>query len=191
MKNVIIHLIGKPGVGKYTVGTHIAGMTGARLVDNHSVANVIFNLIPTDGVSPLPKEIWPRVTKVRAAVLDTLLHVSPQEMSFVFTNFIRGEDPGEYEAFLELVAVAEARESTFVPVILSCQTTELLRRIVAPSRRERMKLVDPAEGARLNDTVPEFETDHPNTLRLDVTNMDAPDTSRIIVEWADRCSRRI
>jgi len=187
VQNTIIHLIGKPGVGKYTIGSHVARLAGARLVDNHSVANVIFNLIAPDGVTPLPAEIWPRVAQVRAAVLDTVAYVSPPGMSFVFTNFIRGEDPGEYAAFMELVAVAEARASTFVPVILSCGTSELMRRVVSPDRRDRMKLIGPTEAARLNDEVPQFSTPHPHTLELDVSDRAPDDAARVIIAWAERC----
>jgi len=187
MKNTIIHLIGTPGVGKYTIGGHVAAMTGARFVDNHSVANVIFNLLPIDGVTPLPEGVWDRVSQVRAAVLDTVAHLSPPEMSFVFTNYMRGADPVEYEAFLHMVALADARQSVFVPVVLRCDTAELRRRIVAPSRRERMKMVDPVQGARLNE-LPEFDTDHPNKLRLDVTSVEPADAARLIVDWAQRCN---
>ncbi len=84
------HLIGNPGVGKYTVGAELARLTGARLVDNHSIANVIFNVISPDGLTPLPAGIWERVGRVRAAVLDTIVHLAPPELSFVFTNYGRG-----------------------------------------------------------------------------------------------------
>jgi hypothetical protein len=186
MQNTIIHLIGTPGVGKYTIGGHVTALTGARFVDNHSVANVIFNLLPIDGVTPLPEGVWERVGRVRAAVLDTVAHLSPPEMSFVFTNYMRGADQEEYRAFLGMMALADARGSVFVPIILTCDTAELRRRIVSPSRRERMKMVDPVQGARLNE-LPEFDTDHPNKLRLDVTAIDAVEAARLIVEWAHRC----
>ncbi|MGH2634057.1 MAG: hypothetical protein ACRDG3_11655, partial [Tepidiformaceae bacterium] len=150
LPSVVYHLIGRPGVGKYTIGVELSRLTGARLVDNHSVANVIFNLINPDGVTPLPHGVWSRVGQVRAAVIDTLINLAPRELSFVFTNFIRGEDAAEYAAFMELVDAAAARGSVFVPIVLSCDTGELVQRIVRPERRARMKLVDPVEGARLN-----------------------------------------
>lgn len=186
MQSAIFHLIGKPGVGKYTIGTELARITGARLVDNHSINNVLFNLVNQDGITPLPATIWSRVGQIRAAVLDTLVHVSPPELSFVFTNFMLGEDDAEYAAFLELVAVADARGSTFVPVILACETGELVRRIVRPDRRARLKLIDPVAGARLNDEVPQFRTDHPNLLELDVSHTPPNDAARAIADWLAR-----
>lgn len=189
MAPTVYHLIGSPGVGKYTIGKGLAAATGARLVDNHAIANVIFGLIEQEGVTPLPSAVWPRVGAVRRAVLDTVMHVSPAGLSFVFTNFLRGKDDAETAAFEELVAVAEVRRSTFVPVVLSCETSELVRRIVDPSRRERLKLIDPVQGARFNDEVPPFETAHPNLLRLDVTGLPVDRSVRTIIEWAESRSR--
>jgi hypothetical protein len=186
LEPTIFHLIGTPGVGKYTVAKELAALTGARLVDNHAVANVIFNLLDQDGIKPLPREVWPHVGAVRRAVLDALVEVSPRHLSFVFTNYLRGEDEAETALFEEMVAVAEVRRSRFVPVLLSCATEELVKRVPNPDRKERMKLVDPSEARRMNDEVPRFETDHPNALRLDVTNIPAAESARRIVEWAKR-----
>ena len=186
MRPTIFHLIGTPGTGKYTIGRELAALTGARLVDNHSINNVLFNLLDQDGIKPLPREIWPRVLKIRRVVLDTLTHVSPPHMSFIFTNHIRGQDDAEYALFLENVAVAEARNSLFVPVLLHCETSQLMNRIGTESRKQRMKLIDPAEAARLNDFVPPFETDHPNFLKLDVTSIPPDEAARRIAAWAER-----
>ncbi|MEP6872432.1 MAG: chloramphenicol phosphotransferase [Anaerolineaceae bacterium] len=182
----IYHLIGKPGVGKYTVGSELVRLTGARFVDSHSIANVIFNLIDPDGLTPLPDGIWSRVGQVRAAVLDTIIHLSPPHLSFVFTNYLRGEDASEDAILEELVAIAQTRKSTYVPVLLSCKTAELVARIVSEDRRARMKLIDPIEGARLNDHVPQFEPNHPNTLRLDVTHIPPAETAQAIIDWREQ-----
>jgi len=181
----IFHLIGSPGVGKYTVGNELATLTGARLVDNHAVANVIFNVLDQDGIKPLPRDVWQYVGSVRRAVLDAMMHLSPPHLSFVFTNYIRGGDAAEYALYLENAAVAEVRGSRFVPVLLTCETAELVKRIPSPSRRERMKLLDPVEGARLNDQAPQFETDHPNFMRLDTTRTPPGESARKIAAWAE------
>lgn len=188
MQSTIFHLIGKPGVGKFTIGSALAVATGARLVDNHSIANVIFNVLDQDGIKPLPEGVWSYVRMVRRAALDAIIDLSPAELSFVFTNYLAGESESEMAVFDEAVAVAEARGSLFVPVILSCETPELVRRIVSPARKERMKLIDPVQGARLNDEVPQFSTDHPNVICLDVTRMPPEESARIIIDWA--ASRR-
>jgi hypothetical protein len=184
----IFHLIGNPGVGKYTIGRELAGLTGARLVDNHAVANVIFTVLDQDGVKPLPRAVWQYVGAVRKAVLGAMVDISPPHLSFVLTNHIRGGDAAEYAAFLNVAAVAETRRSRFVPVLLTCETPELMNRIGTESRRERMKLLDPVEARRLNDDVPLFETDHPNFLRLDTTRRRPEVSAREIAAWAESCS---
>lgn len=189
-ENSIIALIGKPGVGKFTVGSLLAEMTGARLVDNHSINNVIFNAIAADGVSQLPPEIWVQVGRVRAAVLETVATIAPRHLSFIFTNFMVGDDPAEYAAFLELVRLAEVRGAAFVPVILHCRTEELVKRIVSPDRRIRMKLIDPGVGAQINEEVPQFSTDHPNLLELDVSERSPEDAASLILDWVKRCGTR-
>lgn len=183
MQPTVFHLIGAPGVGKYTIGRELAALTGARLVDNHSINNVLFNLLDGDGIRPLPAEVWPKVLEVRRAVLDTMMHISPPHLSFIFTNYIRGEDESEYALFLENVAVAEVRKSLFVPVLLTCDTAELMNRIGTESRRARMKLLDAEAGKRLNEQPP-FETGHPNFLRLDVTRIPPDESARRIAAWA-------
>ena len=183
MQPTIYHLIGSPGVGKYTIGKELAARSGARLVDNHSVANVLFNLLDQDGVTPLPGAIWPLVGQVRAAVIETLLTVSPPHLSFVFTNFMRGEDEREYAVFLEMVAVAEARQSLFVPVLLRCDPDEIVRRIVGDDRKHRLKLVDPVLGRPFATEVPLFRTNHPNALELDVTRITPTAAVDAILSW--------
>ena len=187
MEPTIYHLIGSPGVGKYTIGCELAALTGARLVDNHSINNVLFNLLDGDGIKPLPLDIWPKVLEIRRIVLDTMMHISPAHLSFIFTNHIRGKDEQEYALFLENVAVAQVRKSLFVPVHLTCETAELMHRIGTESRRQRMKLLDPGLARHLNDDIPPFETDHPNLLRLDVTHIAPEESARRIAAWAEAC----
>jgi hypothetical protein len=190
MESTIIHLIGFPGVGKYTITTELASRTGAQLVDNHSIANVIFNVIAPDGVTPLPSAVWPRVHAVREAVFDTIENVARPGLSFIFTNYLRGESEAEYLSFVSMVELAKRRESLFVPVLLRCETAELQRRIVGEDRRRRMKMVDPVEGARINDEVSPFTTDHPNVLALDVTAVPPSETADAILAWTEQCRRR-
>lgn len=186
MRPTVFHLIGVPGVGKYTIGKELAALTGARLVDNHSINNVLFNVINQDGFTPLPPDIWPAVSNIRRVVLETIRDVSPPEMSFIFTNYIRGQDDGEYRLFLENVAVAEARNSVFVPVLLTCETSELMNRIGTESRRQRLKLLNPELAAQFNEG-PWFATDHPNFHVLDVTRIPPVESARRIAEWGERC----
>lgn len=179
----MVHLIGPPGVGKYTIGSAVARALGARLVDNHSITNVIFNLVAPDGVAPISDAVWSRVSEVRAVVIDTLMNVAPGHLSYVFTNVLRGNEPADEAIYEEFRAVAEVRGSVFVPVGLSCATPELQRRAVGEDRRARMKLIDPEAVGRFNDLTAPFRASHPNWLSLDVTETAPGEAAGRILAW--------
>jgi tRNA A37 threonylcarbamoyladenosine biosynthesis protein TsaE len=59
LDNTIFYLIGPAGVGKLTVARAIAALTGARIVDNHTVNNPIFDLIEHYRSTPLRPSVAP------------------------------------------------------------------------------------------------------------------------------------
>ena len=189
MQPTMFVLIGMPAVGKYTVAKELSALTGARLVDNHSIANVIFNVIAVDGVTPLPHGTFKHLGRVRDVVMDMIADVAPRELSYVFTIVLEGNEPTGQAIFDRKVAVAEQRDSLFVPVLLRCRTEEMVERAANESRVRMMKLIDPVRIAEFNDTLTHFETDHPNTLRLDTSDTPAEATARRILAWAEQLPR--
>ncbi len=181
LTNTIVYLLGHPGVGKYTVARKLAAKTGAHIVDNHYVNNPILGLVETDGVTPLPKEVWARVGEVRSAVLQTVAELSPHGWSFIFTNALT-DDPESRSVFAEVLGVAERRGSAFAAVRLLCEPKENARRIALPERRARMKDVNP-EGARGRNRDDVLEPNHPNTLTLDVTGLEPEEAAERILAF--------
>ena len=59
---MIVHLNGRPGVGKLTIGRELLSLVGGRLLDSHSIYNVAFRL--TDFASP---EFYDAVRAARGA----------------------------------------------------------------------------------------------------------------------------
>ena len=95
----IIHLIGHPAVGKYTVAKALvaaAADSGERVVlmDNHATGNLILSILDLEGVDPIPDEVWDRVGEVREVVYRTVADMSPPDWSFVFTNVLVADDLG-------------------------------------------------------------------------------------------------
>ena len=88
----MVYIVGPPGVGKYTIGRLLAEQLGCRLVDNHYWCNVIFSLVKEDGITPLPKGIWPLVGQVRSAVLKTIGEFSPVGRKNLIEDIMRLAD---------------------------------------------------------------------------------------------------
>jgi hypothetical protein len=190
MTNTMIYLIGFAGVGKYTIAKAIAAMMAGTLevckvVDNHYVLNPIFNLIAQDGVTPLPAQVWDNAMQVRLAVLATIEHLSPRDWNFVFTNELTEDSDGSnLMLYSQILKVAQARGSRFVPVRLQCDLEEHLSRVVRPERRERMKDVDPDEARDKHANHKLFMPDHANTLTLDVTGLTPQIAARTVLDHA-------
>jgi hypothetical protein len=183
----IIHLVGYPGAGKYTVAKELAlaaERSGSRLVvvDNHLTSNVIFAVIPVDGIGPLPTTVWDHVGEVRDALLRAIEELSPPDWSFVFTNVLNEGVPEDGEVIERMRKLAATRQSRYVPVRLTCETDELIRRVPSPERRERLKWVDPDGVRAFVESNELLVIDDPAALDLDVTSLPAADTAARILD---------
>ncbi len=180
MDNTIFLLVGHAGVGKLTTAKAIAALTGARIVDNHTVNNPIFNLIELYRSEPLPAVVWEQVADVRAAILETIATLSPPQWSFIFTLAAfdgAAEDIAIYHAIRE---TARRRGARFLPVRLTCRPSELVRRIVDPQRKLMNKDVS-AENAATDSLRPLLAFDEPQALSIDNTDLDPETIARRIV----------
>jgi hypothetical protein len=188
-----LYLIGYPGAGKYTVSQELIRLTERDmhfvLVDNHYTNNVIFSLLATDGKTSLGAQVWDKVHQVSKAVLETIESLSPREWSFVFTNVLvdNADDAALYE---RISAVAAARESHFVPVTLTCNTDELVRRVVRPDRSQRLKWTDPDSLQALVANTKLLPVRHRNHLELDVTTLGATEAAQAILAHLDSVTAR-
>ena len=182
LNNTIIVLMGFAGTGKYTIGRELAQLTGAKLIDNHLINNSLFTAIDVDGVTPLPKEIWPKIKQIRRIVYETIRELSRAELSFIFTVQLIEEDPQDHVAFADLVELARARRSLLVPIRLICEVEELCRRVVGQSRVEMLKHVNPESTRKTVLSQSVLDPDHPNLNTIDVTHVSALESAMTIWE---------
>ena len=73
----VVSMLGYPGMGKRTVGGHLADLLDGVLVDSQLINRPLLELFRWDGKALLPPEIWDRVAPIREAVLGTIEDLAP------------------------------------------------------------------------------------------------------------------
>jgi hypothetical protein len=184
----IYALTGYPGTGKYTIAKELVaqlvdlGMP-VRLMDNHETGNAILRLIEIEPGTPMPEEVWARVREVRDVIFRTIETMSPPDWSFVFTNFVL-DTPPDREHYRRLAELATLRRSRFVPVRVSVDLDELLRRVSRPERAARLKLTDVDFAREIHRTKPLYRPPADDGLDLDVTHLEPAAAARRILAHA-------
>ncbi len=184
VEGAVIHLLGAPGTGKYTIAQEMLKLCDIRLVDNHLINNPLFSLVRLDGKTPLPARIWDNVIKIWDAVADTMVHISPREFSFVLTNGLFEGDDEDRKHMLNMKRVADERGGIYIPVrLVISDVEEHIRRITTGNRSARMKETDPAAPAKYaaRDVL---ITGLATELTLDVTHMSPVEAARKILMHA-------
>jgi hypothetical protein len=188
MENTVIYLLGLAGTGKYTIAKEICRQQGFHLVDNHLINNPVFSLIELDR--KLPERVWQNTGKIWDVVIDTMLHLSPPDYSFVLTNELCEDDKNDKAWFQRVVAFIAERKSHFVPVRLSISETALLQRCDTPERRARMKDTN-RDRARLRLQEKQvLLVEHDNVLNLDVSDIPPEEAARQIISHAQQAKKQ-
>ena len=181
MKNTIIHLIGFPGTGKYTIAKEIIRLKNFCLVDNHLINNPIFNVIANDGITPLPEKVWDYTTLVRKAVLDTMVKISPPDYNFVLTNNLYEEDLTDQKIYDDIYSMAIARNATFIPIRLLISKEQNVKRITQGNRKKQLKDISPETPHYNANNHTVLNPNHPNMLELDVSDLSASQAAKQIL----------
>ena len=182
MNNVIVYLIGPPGVGKYSTGKILAQRMPAKLLDNHYWCNPIFEVVEPDGRTPMPPAVWDRTSAVLTAVLESVATLAPPDRSYIFTHAI-GEDGGHPSDFTiagQILSVAERRNAKALVVRLSCGAKELSGRIAAEDRAKRLKTTDASQAERFASLRP-LSLNHDWIIDLDTTDLTAQGVADVVM----------
>ena len=169
----LIFLYGPPAVGKLTVAQELARLTGYKLFHNHLTVDLVTSLFPfgSEPFVKLREEIW----------LAVLAEAAEQDLSLIFTF---NPERSVRSSFIQNAKdTIESKGSQIIFVELTCDETELERRIERPSRKEFGKLASleqyralRAEGAF---NFPEL----PRELSIDTTDKPPTETAREIAEY--------
>jgi hypothetical protein len=177
----VVFLLGYPGVGKRTVGTHLTERLDGVLVDNQLINVPLLTLFKWDGKFPIPVEIWKRVAPIREAVLGTIEDLAPKSNSYVFTNVLEDDDEGA-TIYTDLRSLARRRGSLFLSVMLNCNVEEQVRRIDAPDRIARLKGSDPEGYRRHRHQTTLFQPPSEEVVHVDTSQTTAQQNAEMIYE---------
>jgi hypothetical protein len=177
----VVLLLGYPGVGKRTVGSHLAELLDGVLVDNSLLSIPLLTLFKWDGKFPITMEIWERVGLVREVVLGTIEDLAPKSNSYVFTTMLKDDADGARQ-YDRIRGLARRRGSLFLSVVLDCDVDEQVRRIDTPDRVGRLKGSDPEGYRRHRYNTNLFQPPPEEVAHVDTTRVGPRENSERIYE---------
>jgi hypothetical protein len=197
----IIHLNGFPGTGKLTIARKLveqlnrgfgkqhpsdsARPARAKLVHNHLLID------PAAAVLERKQEGYNELrTAIRQAVFTTLVkESSTYDTIYVFTDWQSGNVLGT-EVCKEYLAMAKARGSQFIPILITCDEQENVRRIQGVERAISTKLTDSelvVQWRQEVDPPPVYLfSDEKARLELDVTSFKPEQAAEAIWKHASQ-----
>lgn len=180
----IIYLFGPAGSGKYTIAKRLVALRPSlKLIHNHHINNVIFEIVNADGKTRLPGYVWQNVNKVRDAVLDTVRTTDRNE-GYIFTNVLTEGRELDASVYADIRSIASEKNLTFCPVRLTITIDELCQRIQSPQRREMIKDISPENALRYMQNCTVFTPKNDDYLELDVTDRSVEQSAEFILKWA-------
>ena len=161
MKLIFLH--GMPGVGKLTVASALANLTGLRLFHNHLTVDLVSSLFEF-GSQPfveLRERIW----------LDTFAQACDAKLEGLIFTFAFEKTVRE-EFVPNVVKLVESEGGEVVFVNLYCEAAELERRLTDPAREKFGKLTSLELFRQLNSNGT-FDTpdNFPDRISVDITNI--------------------
>ncbi|GJL85223.1 MAG: hypothetical protein DHS20C02_09980 [Micavibrio sp.] len=185
MQNTIIYLIGYPGVGKYTTGKAIADKTEGVLLDNQLTAMPLFTVMAHDtskGDCPHIEKLYEKYHQIAAQVFE-MMQYAPPALNYVLTDVLLNDSAG-HEHFNRVQDMAKARNSFFLPVLLTCENDVLINRVSSSERVSRFKLANTEVARGFISSKKLFNPRHSNMMVLNNTGSSPESNAEIIIEQA-------
>lgn len=168
----VVVLYGPPGVGKLTIGSELATLTGFRLFHNHVTVNLV------TAVFPPSTEAWNRLAaRVRRDVFE---EAAREGVDLILTRAPRAADQAEVDRLRTMVEPVQVAGGSVLFAQLACDRETLLSRVQSDARRAHDKLTDPRILVDLYDL--EAALPFEPHLRVDTTH-------RQPMEVADQIAR--
>lgn len=189
MKAFIFYLIGFSGTGKLTIAQALQKRIDAVIIDNQLINQPVFVAVRADGMTPLHPGVWREIRKIREATFNAICYLADKETSFILTNELF-EGTSDARIYDEVEAVAETRNSIFVPVRLICEQNELLKRVTHAEREMKLKMRSAEMLQHKFDTLCLLKPSHSNLLELDVTHLQPMQAADMIFTHAKQLAEK-
>ena len=179
-----IFLNGFPGVGKLTIAKLLQQRLGARLIDNHLIADLASAIEPSRG---------PAHNDVRRSLRRAAMEAAAQaegELTFVMTECL-ASNAGDASKLSDYMLLAQRRSIQFVFINLTCDEDENTKRLEDPERAAgaKGKLTDAAVlRGLLNDHAllePRWKTTPASDVvyqQIDISAKSAADSAEAVMQ---------
>ena len=125
--------------------------------------------------------MWREIDFVRDAVFRMIEEVVPRSVSYVLTNALE-DDPESHALYERVKRITASRGSTFLPVMLTCELEEQLRRIPEPARTQRMKIDDLERARHYIESTTFFNPNEEDVFTVDTTSSEPSRVAELILE---------
>lgn len=170
-------LYGPPAVGKLTVATELAKLTGFKLFHNHLSIDLV------EAVFPRGTPSFGRVGRaIRQLVFE---EAAREDINLIFTYVYA--HPRDMPSMAWMLEAVEQHGAATQLVQLTCNPEKLNEQVGVASRRLKGKIIDVELLGQLLETYDLF-TPYPAkpSLQLDTTNASPHETAAIIAAYLER-----
>ncbi|KAJ5986921.1 hypothetical protein N7451_011286 [Penicillium sp. IBT 35674x] len=175
----IIHINGFPGTGKLTVAQYLVAhvtLVNLKLIHNHLLIN------PADAVLHRTQPGYQALRRaIRSAIFTALTEPATHDTTYLFTDFQTDNEQGT-SVCLEYVRAALKRGCPLIPIVLTCDEDENIKRMTKSEREKHAKLMDMELLRMFRRGAPIFKFADRKFLEIDVTHLEPEEVARIIWE---------
>ncbi len=176
---MIIYLIGFPGSGKLTIAKELCNIIDGVIVDNNLFNNIIFDMIDFRNAE-VTSEIWEKIFVIRENMLAILEKYHIESKHYIFTNELIKGDSYDQRVYNSVVNLSKKNECGDSPVVLYCNSGELVKRVQLKEREQERKITDSDFAMRRIKGKKLFVPQ--GSLEIDNSNLSAKEVAKKIVE---------